>query len=114
MHFIVQGLADLLAQHVHEILRRCLFDARDATEALDEQTLAATADSRQIIQLTLQGPFRAAAAMRRHCKAMRLITNGLQQLERWITAFETNGLLTIRNIKFFFTFCETGDGDAFD
>src|SRR5438128_3509342 len=45
---------------------------------------------------------------------MRLITHHLHEMQRRVVFVETNRLFAIRNIKFFFTFCETGDRDLVD
>src|SRR6266540_5718581 len=61
VQFFVQRAAHFASQHVDQVLLGSLLHSRHAAEALDEQTAALLADSRQIIELAVQRALRSAS-----------------------------------------------------
>src|SRR5688572_2686876 len=114
MQLLPQRLPHLSPQHVHEILRRRLADRGHAAEALEQEAFALLADARQVIELAVERPFRAPAAVRRDGEAMSLIADHLQELQRGIVALEADRLLAIGNVNLLLPLRKPRDRDLLD
>src|ERR1043166_782797 len=73
VEFFENLLTHFTSQHVNQVLLRRLLHGGERPESLDQQLAALLADARQIFELAVQDAFRAAAAVRRDCEAVRLV-----------------------------------------
>src|SRR5256885_2834630 len=81
MQLLPQRPPHLRPQHIDEVLFGGLLHAGDAAEALEEEAAALLADAGEIVELTVQGPLRAAAAVGGNGEAVRLVAHHLQELQ---------------------------------